>query len=222
MTAAAPPLRQVASALDASRHFPVARVIQFLQLQPLNDLHAILSSRNLDTKTANKKTTSTSNYLFTRICNHVCRTPASPFLLVHPPFRQKKNPSQLTTNPTTQTSTIARHYARIASLWPVDTLRPALSFQSALNKRQKAVTSTSSSSSATTTPPPQESRDLNALYSLLDNRYKRTYPLSPRFLRPNSKATYYEDLMQELERSTQRNWWQGFVTKLKARLRFDS
>ncbi|KAK8196931.1 hypothetical protein IWZ00DRAFT_542309 [Phyllosticta capitalensis] len=120
------------------------------------------------------------------------------------------------------TSTIARHYARIASLWPVDTLRPALSFQSALNKRQKAVTSTSSSSSATTTPPPQESRDLNALYSLLDNRYKRTYPLSPRFLRPNSKATYYEDLMQELERSTQRNWWQGFVTKLKARLRFDS
>lgn len=55
LTAAAPPLRQVASALGASRHFPVARVIQFLELQPLSDLHAILSSRNLDTKTANKK-----------------------------------------------------------------------------------------------------------------------------------------------------------------------
>ncbi|KAL1394143.1 hypothetical protein HDK64DRAFT_305188 [Phyllosticta capitalensis] len=120
-------------------------------------------------------------------------------------------------------STIARHYARIASLWPVDTLRPALSFQTALNKRQKAaVTSSSSSSSSSATPAPHESRDLNALYSLLDNRYQRAYPLSPRFLRPNSKATYYEDLMQELERSTQRNWWQGFVTKLKARLRFDS
>ncbi|KAK8217951.1 hypothetical protein IWZ01DRAFT_491526 [Phyllosticta capitalensis] len=123
-------------------------------------------------------------------------------------------------------STIARHYARIASLWPIDTLRPALSFQSALNKRQKAVTSTTTSSSTTTTTTtassPQASRDLNALYSLLDNRYKRAYPLSPRFLRPNSKQTYYEDLMQELERSTQRNWWQGFVTKLKARLRFDS
>ncbi|KAK8254477.1 hypothetical protein HDK77DRAFT_423285 [Phyllosticta capitalensis] len=127
-------------------------------------------------------------------------------------------------------STIARHYARIASLWPVDTLRPALSFQTALNKRQKAVTSSTTSSTTTTTTTtttsatssPQASRDLNALYSLLDNRYKRAYPLSPRFLRPNSKATYYEDLMQELERSTQRNWWQGFVTKMKARLRFDS
>ncbi|KAK8186695.1 hypothetical protein BC567DRAFT_154883, partial [Phyllosticta citribraziliensis] len=109
---------------------------------------------------------------------------------------------------------VARHYARIMAKWPADPLRPALSFQKALAAHQK--------SAATPQQQQQQNKDVNALYSLLDDRYKRAYPLSARFLKPNSKASYYDDLVAELERSTHRNWWQGFVTKLKARLRFDS
>ncbi|KAK7521462.1 hypothetical protein IWZ03DRAFT_357131 [Phyllosticta citriasiana] len=113
------------------------------------------------------------------------------------------------------TSTISRHCARIISQWPVDTLRPALSFQKSLAAHQKSTAAAAASTQ-------QPNKDINALYSLLDDRYKRAYPLSARFLKPNSKASYYDDLMAELEQSTKRNWWQGFVTKLKARLRFDS
>ncbi|KAK8156598.1 hypothetical protein IWX90DRAFT_483183 [Phyllosticta citrichinensis] len=118
------------------------------------------------------------------------------------------------------TTPIARHYARIIAKWPADPLRPALSFQKALAAHQKSATTTTTTTAAATQQ--QQNKDVNALYSLLDDRYKRAYPLSARFLKPNSKASYYDDLVAELEQSTHRNWWQGFVTKLKARLRFDS
>lgn len=58
--------------------------------------------------------------------------------------------------------------------------------------------------------PPTRAKDeeaqVNALYSLLENKYSRHYPTSDRMMRPASRPTYYEDLAAELERAPKRSW----------------
>ncbi|OCL10446.1 hypothetical protein AOQ84DRAFT_387513 [Glonium stellatum] len=131
---------------------------------------------------------------------------------------------------------IAKHYARIISLWPKDILRPTVAFQNTLQYRasqfspaktepvesefKSRAASTLASSSATLLDPKAELLNINALYSLLENRYSKRYPTSPALLRPASNPTYYEDLMAELEQAPGRSWFSRVIKKWKGLIRF--
>ncbi|KAL1617106.1 hypothetical protein SLS56_011148 [Neofusicoccum ribis] len=107
-------------------------------------------------------------------------------------------------------STIAKHYARITGAWPKDVLRPTVQFQDALKARAAA---------ASSAPEAQELRNVNALYSLLDNRYASKYAVSPALLKPRSNPSYYDELMVELSKAPDRGWFERWANKWKGFLR---
>jgi cytochrome b pre-mRNA-processing protein 6 len=131
---------------------------------------------------------------------------------------------------------IAKHYTRIISLWPKDVLRPTVAFQNTLQYRasqflpaktspvepgsEPKAAATPGSSSAASLDPKAELLNINALYSLLENRYSKRYPTSPALLRPTSNPTYYEDLMVELEQAPGRSWFSRAVKRWKGLIRF--
>jgi hypothetical protein len=82
-------------------------------------------------------------------------------LLVHSPLTRPKQAS--------------KHYARILTQWPVDRLRPELAFQTILKKRIDAapVAKAIQPNAAQVQPPKprHELNEINALYSLVENRY---------------------------------------------------
>lgn len=51
-----------------------------------------------------------------------------------------------------------------------------------------------------------ETGQVNALYSLLENRYQRQYPCSEKLLRPRGNEGYYERMAQEMEEAPRRSW----------------
>ncbi|KAL8768584.1 MAG: hypothetical protein Q9203_006044 [Teloschistes exilis] len=147
-------------------------------------------------------------------------------------------------------SVIFRHYERALAQWPVDALRPQISFQNVMRGRIEKQLGPASDKK-TSYDPSKESKDtlvtplkpydekaemeqVNALYSLLENRYAKQvrrnllnvtmlaeffkYPLSERTMKPLSKPTYYEDFIKELEEAPKRSWleryihsWKGFI-----------
>ena len=64
-----------------------------------------------------------------------------------------------------------------------------------------------------------ELEQVNAMYSLLENRYSRNYPCSERLLRPASNEGYYEALAQEMEAAPQRSWWAWKWMRVKGLVR---
>ncbi|KAF2399843.1 hypothetical protein EJ06DRAFT_530633 [Trichodelitschia bisporula] len=111
-------------------------------------------------------------------------------------------------------SVIAKHYARIAAQWPKDPLRPTVSFQKLLEARAVATEKLPVGQEAV------ELRNVNALYSLLDDRYAKKYPIPPRLLNPTSNPTHYQDLITELEEAPNRTWLQRLVNRWKGVVRF--
>ncbi|KAI6088314.1 hypothetical protein F4821DRAFT_234263 [Hypoxylon rubiginosum] len=103
-----------------------------------------------------------------------------------------------------------RHILRALSQWPKDTLRPHVQFQDVLRKRFE----TSSS-----LPEQDQLKEANALYSLLDNRYKKKYPITGSLLRPKSKPTYFTDLVKELEEAPNRSYLERMMLRLKGVVR---
>ncbi|KXJ89270.1 hypothetical protein Micbo1qcDRAFT_196664 [Microdochium bolleyi] len=90
---------------------------------------------------------------------------------------------------------------------------------------------TAAASGATSTPPPSATaaRQLseqelllqaNALYSLLNDRYKRKYPIQHGLLSPRSKPTYFTDLVRELEEGPKRSVFERFVVRMKGLVRY--
>jgi cytochrome b pre-mRNA-processing protein 6 len=65
-----------------------------------------------------------------------------------------------------------------------------------------------------------ELRNVNALYSLLDDRYKKKYQVSKDLLRPSTNPSYYDDLIREMEEQPNRNWWQRTTNRWKGFIRF--
>jgi cytochrome b pre-mRNA-processing protein 6 len=61
---------------------------------------------------------------------------------------------------------------------------------------------------------------VNALYSLLDDRYKKKYPIPRDALHPSANPSYYEDLVRELEEAPKRNWWQRTVNRWRGFIRW--
>lgn len=64
-----------------------------------------------------------------------------------------------------------------------------------------------------TVDPDAERRAVNALYSLLDDRFKTRYPVSATLRQPASAPNYYNDLLVEVEASPDRSWFANLVRK---------
>ncbi|KAF2011758.1 hypothetical protein BU24DRAFT_426856 [Aaosphaeria arxii CBS 175.79] len=138
------------------------------------------------------------------------------------------------------TKQIINHYTRILSLWPKDPLRPAQPFTNAIEHRAVPLGVTplpkpspsskdAPSSSSTQTPPAAapstlnadaELANINALYSLLGNRYSNLNKLSPGVLKPTSNPEYYDRLMREIERAPTKSWFQAKVDEWKMKIRW--
>ncbi|KAL2057693.1 hypothetical protein ABVK25_002077 [Lepraria finkii] len=132
-------------------------------------------------------------------------------------------------------SIICKHYQRILSQWPVDLLRPEVSFQKTIQRRidtqlkhpttppQDNVVSNQTQASVQISRPFNEQSELeqvNVLYSFLENRYTKIYPLSERTMKPASNPKYYDDLLKELNEAPTRSWFQSMVSRWKGFLRF--
>ncbi|KAI4729973.1 hypothetical protein E4T49_02185 [Aureobasidium sp. EXF-10728] len=117
----------------------------------------------------------------------------------------------------------SKHYARILSKWPVDRLRPEISFQSVLKKRLEAapVAHLNEANTARTQPPKprDEAREVNALYSLLENRYSTAYPLSNAMMHPASAPAHYTTLVKELNEVPDRTFFQRIASRFKGMIR---
>ncbi|KAF2851220.1 hypothetical protein T440DRAFT_498641 [Plenodomus tracheiphilus IPT5] len=107
---------------------------------------------------------------------------------------------------------------------PSPSSTPSASKPSSKTPSNSTITSTSTSST-----PPQNSNSnaphleiphINALFSLLENRYAKKYALSPEALKPKSAPEHYTRLMEEIERAPKRTWWQAKVEEWKMKVRW--
>jgi cytochrome b pre-mRNA-processing protein 6 len=134
-------------------------------------------------------------------------------------------------------SKIAKQYTRLLTLWPKDALRPNLPFTRAIEYRglpygvkpletNPEASKSSKVASPVPAPPaspksPQlENVQVNALFSLLENRYSKKYALSPGVLKPTSAPEHYDRLMAEIERAPGKSWWEAKVDQWKMKIRW--
>ncbi|MCJ1381512.1 hypothetical protein MMC17_004623 [Xylographa soralifera] len=131
-------------------------------------------------------------------------------------------------------SVVYKHYQRALAQWPKDILRPDVSFQNAMQRRIDRRTTPSegnreasviANAALTTVPHPArfdeklELEQVNVLYSFLENRYTKKYPLSEHLMKPQSNPKYYDNLITELEEAPTRSWFQRQINKWKGSLR---
>lgn len=62
--------------------------------------------------------------------------------------------------------------------------------------------------------------NLNALSSLLEDRFARRYPLAPRLRRPASNPEHYDNVIREFEEAPERDWLGRLGKKVKGLFRF--
>ncbi|KAI1811115.1 hypothetical protein GGS20DRAFT_588861 [Poronia punctata] len=106
-----------------------------------------------------------------------------------------------------------RHILRALAQWPKDTIRPELQMQQVLAKRFEQP------KSALGLSEDEQLRQANALYSLIENRYKRTYPITGSLLEPKSNPTYFTDLIKELKEAPNRSYFQRLWLRIKGVVR---
>ncbi|KAL4808445.1 hypothetical protein BDV18DRAFT_135023 [Aspergillus unguis] len=103
--------------------------------------------------------------------------------------------------------------------WPADPIRPSsVSVQTYLQSRIASQPSQSNTTSPSTGTISDSS--INALTSLLNNRYAKRYPLSPNLRHPASNPDHYDDLIKEFEEAPSRDVLGRIVKRLKGILRF--
>ncbi|KAL5355198.1 hypothetical protein BJX96DRAFT_170442 [Aspergillus floccosus] len=142
--------------------------------------------------------------------------------------------------PTLRPQAIQSRISHLLAHWPADPVRPAsVSVNSYLQARLAEVDPTKQSrqlqeqqqqqqrtTAQTTQPSPSpeaqglSESSLNALSSLLEDRYARRYPLSPRLRRPPSDPDYYDNLIREFEEAPSRDWWGRLGKRVKGLFRF--
>ncbi|KAH8687278.1 hypothetical protein BGZ60DRAFT_425193 [Tricladium varicosporioides] len=122
-----------------------------------------------------------------------------------------------------------RHYIRALSQWPKDALRPDCQFQTILersiNRRFLGAEQKDKEGKVVKIEPEKidktrELEQVNALYSLLGNRYSQKYKLSKEFMRPQSDPDHYTNLVKELEEAPKRSWWGNLVNKWRGAVRY--
>ncbi|OAA59782.1 hypothetical protein SPI_05980 [Niveomyces insectorum RCEF 264] len=121
---------------------------------------------------------------------------------------------------------LQKQYKAAFARWPKDRLRPDLQLQEVLNQnladrlagRRMGVAATVAGGQTTGRPntaaaPTASTSDLsqlrqvNALFSLLDDRYKKLYHTTGSLMTPRSNPTYYDDLMTELREVPTRSFF---------------
>ncbi|KAI0104335.1 hypothetical protein GGR51DRAFT_522335 [Nemania sp. FL0031] len=100
---------------------------------------------------------------------------------------------------------------RALNQWPKDTIRPEVQFQSVVRKRFEQPKLNLSEE--------EQLKEANALFSLLDNRYKKTYPITGTLLNPKSNPTYFADLLKELEEAPNRSFLERLMVRMKGLVR---
>ncbi|KAF2660622.1 hypothetical protein K491DRAFT_711528 [Lophiostoma macrostomum CBS 122681] len=132
------------------------------------------------------------------------------------------------------TSSIAKRYTRLLSLWPKDLLRPTQPFTKAIEYRAvpygveplpapKDAPAKDAKPAVPRTPNADSKAELaniNALYSLLENRYSKRYVMSPDVLKPKSRPEHYERLMEEIKNAPNKTWWQAKLDEWKHKIRW--
>ncbi|KAK4160501.1 cytochrome B pre-mRNA-processing protein 6 [Cladorrhinum sp. PSN259] len=119
-----------------------------------------------------------------------------------------------------RSSPAARVFQTALQRWPKDPLRPECQLQDVLAKRLEKGTIAPSSAIKGVTKTQAELKQANALYSLLEDRYKNKYRTSAGVLEPKSNPTYYKDLVKELEEAPSRTFLQRLSKKLSGMIRF--
>ncbi|KAF2219420.1 hypothetical protein BDZ85DRAFT_285264 [Elsinoe ampelina] len=122
---------------------------------------------------------------------------------------------------------VAKHYGRLASLWPTDVLRPETQFQKVLRSRIDNAPKPDPEIQGfleKVLGPDQQSRsaglkEVNALYSLLENRYTKASPFSSEMMRPKSDPDYYNKLEKELEATPSRSWFGKVFNRVRGLVR---
>ena len=129
-----------------------------------------------------------------------------------------------------------KHWTRIIQRWPVDKVRPEnVSFQRIMQQRLARLTNPPTAEEAATkakvnealvtaptTPAMDETWELgqvNALYTLLENRYARATPLPQSLRSPASNPTHYDDLVREMAEAPSRSWLGNMVKRVKGSFR---
>ncbi|KAL2258806.1 hypothetical protein VTK26DRAFT_7741 [Humicola hyalothermophila] len=115
-------------------------------------------------------------------------------------------------------SVAAKHFQGALQRWPRDPLRPDCQLQNVLAKRLEK----GGSLAPTTRGATQDQaalKEANALYSLLENRFKTKYRADARIFEPKSNPTYYKDLVQELEEAPHRSWLGRLAKRLGGMIR---
>jgi cytochrome b pre-mRNA-processing protein 6 len=82
------------------------------------------------------------------------------------------------------------------------------------------VPATGASTHAQPANPQLETAQITALYSLLEDRYAKKYPLGDAVFKPASAPDHYSKLMDEIERAPQKTWWQAKVDEWKMKIRW--
>ncbi|KAE8449977.1 hypothetical protein EG329_007116 [Mollisiaceae sp. DMI_Dod_QoI] len=122
-----------------------------------------------------------------------------------------------------------KHFIRALSRWPKDNLRPDCQFQDVMRKRidkrflPASSSNTPKAAQAVANSGIDERMELeqaNVLYSLLENRYSRKYPITGSLMTPASNPHHYENLINELEEAPERSWFGRMTNKWKGFLRF--
>ncbi|CCX09296.1 hypothetical protein FPQ18DRAFT_336129 [Pyronema domesticum] len=140
-----------------------------------------------------------------------------------------------------------RQYINLVNHWPIDPLRPTVSFQNMLADRVERYFGTHAQADETiptqNTPLRAETiakegaheavakpvvkfdqalieKEINVLGNLLEDRFKKAYPVSDTMLKPKSNPEYYEKLLQELDEAPSRSWWQAQINSWKGYIRF--
>jgi len=122
-----------------------------------------------------------------------------------------------------------KHYLRALSRWPKDNLRPECQFQDVMQRRidQRFLPASSPNTPNAAQAVANSAIDekvefgqVNAIYSLLENRYSRKYPITGSLMKPASSPTHYTDLVKELEEAPERSWFSQQMNKWKGFLRF--
>ncbi|KAK4185672.1 hypothetical protein QBC35DRAFT_503143 [Podospora australis] len=115
-------------------------------------------------------------------------------------------------------SSVARTFQAALQRWPKDTLRPECQLQDVLAKRlEKGTIAPANKGSLTQTQ--AELKQTNAIYSLLEDRYKNKYRVSDNLFQPKFNPTYYKDLLKELEEAPHRTYLQRLAKKFTGMFR---
>lgn len=116
---------------------------------------------------------------------------------------------------------IQTRLAHILKHWPTDAVRPAsVSVQSYLQSRISPQPGTESAQTQTSANKPEVSESsVNALSALLEDRFARRYPLSPKIRYPASNPEHYDNVIREFEEAPNRDWFGRLRKRLGGILR---